>query len=261
MRHFSGEFEGIRLLMADELDLITGGEGEDTDDIQEPPPANLSHTFAFERRENSTWTPTSSGGFRGYPGGGVGALDGPPTDRNLCAGNGQWDPNLGQAPAVPSNWNYHLDWTADKLAATLDWQIRQQSDYQTREYAGFIWADGTGGLHTSNLAIGNGGTVDFTQFTPQQLGFSSWNQVVGIVHNHPNGFGPSAQDMTQLKYFADLAGGPDASQVRTYISTTGGIQEYNYLGANVLSNNSLQEAQNAARRAQQSGNYHPEKGC
>lgn len=34
MRHFSGEFEGIRPLMADELNLIAGGEGEDTDDVQ-----------------------------------------------------------------------------------------------------------------------------------------------------------------------------------------------------------------------------------
>lgn len=38
MRHFSGEFEGIRLLMMDELDLIAGGEGEDTDDVPPPPP-------------------------------------------------------------------------------------------------------------------------------------------------------------------------------------------------------------------------------
>ena len=33
MRHYSGEFEGIRLLMLDELDAIAGGDGEDTDDI------------------------------------------------------------------------------------------------------------------------------------------------------------------------------------------------------------------------------------
>ena len=38
MRHFSGEFEGIRLLMADELDAIAGGDGEDTDDNTPPPP-------------------------------------------------------------------------------------------------------------------------------------------------------------------------------------------------------------------------------
>lgn len=37
MRHFSGEFGGLRLLMADELDLIAGGEGEDTDDVPDPP--------------------------------------------------------------------------------------------------------------------------------------------------------------------------------------------------------------------------------
>ena len=35
MRHFSGEFVGMRPLMADELDLIAGGEGEDTDDVSE----------------------------------------------------------------------------------------------------------------------------------------------------------------------------------------------------------------------------------
>lgn len=35
MRHFSGEFEGVRLLMADELDRIAGGEGEDTDEVPE----------------------------------------------------------------------------------------------------------------------------------------------------------------------------------------------------------------------------------
>lgn len=32
MRHFSGEFKGVRPLMADELDRISGGDGEDTDD-------------------------------------------------------------------------------------------------------------------------------------------------------------------------------------------------------------------------------------
>jgi hypothetical protein len=37
MRHFSGEFEGVRLLMLDELDAIVGGDGEDTDDVQTPP--------------------------------------------------------------------------------------------------------------------------------------------------------------------------------------------------------------------------------
>lgn len=33
MRHFSGEFSGVRLLMLDELEAIAGGEGEDTDDV------------------------------------------------------------------------------------------------------------------------------------------------------------------------------------------------------------------------------------
>lgn len=33
MRHFSGEFDGMRLLMEDELDLVAGGDGEDADQI------------------------------------------------------------------------------------------------------------------------------------------------------------------------------------------------------------------------------------
>jgi hypothetical protein len=35
MRHFSGDFVGVRLLMDDELEKIAGGEGEDTDDVQD----------------------------------------------------------------------------------------------------------------------------------------------------------------------------------------------------------------------------------
>jgi len=47
MRHFSGEFEGIRLLMLDELEAIAGGDGEDTDSPPndgdgDPPPAACS---------------------------------------------------------------------------------------------------------------------------------------------------------------------------------------------------------------------------
>lgn len=33
MRHFSGDTNGLRLLMEDELQKISGGEGEDTDDV------------------------------------------------------------------------------------------------------------------------------------------------------------------------------------------------------------------------------------
>lgn len=36
MRHFSGEFTGLRLLMEDELELIAGGDGEDGDELPEP---------------------------------------------------------------------------------------------------------------------------------------------------------------------------------------------------------------------------------
>jgi len=38
MRHFSGDFKGVRLLMLDELDAIAGGDGEDTDSPPAPDP-------------------------------------------------------------------------------------------------------------------------------------------------------------------------------------------------------------------------------
>ena len=54
MRHFSGEFEGVRLLMSDELDLIAGGDGEDTDDV--PPPKDLDPcTRNFLTNQLSSW--------------------------------------------------------------------------------------------------------------------------------------------------------------------------------------------------------------
>lgn len=50
MRHFSGEFEGIRLLMLDELDAIVGGEGEDTDDVPTPDPNDNEEIVVTGRR-------------------------------------------------------------------------------------------------------------------------------------------------------------------------------------------------------------------
>lgn len=35
MRHFSGELDGMRLLMADELEKVAGGDAEDGDDVPE----------------------------------------------------------------------------------------------------------------------------------------------------------------------------------------------------------------------------------
>lgn len=49
MRHFSGEFEGVRLLMADELDQIAGGAGEDTDDIQEDRLTDCERNFLTQQ--------------------------------------------------------------------------------------------------------------------------------------------------------------------------------------------------------------------
>ncbi len=38
MRHFDEEFSGMRLLCLDELEMVSGGDGEDTDDNPDTPP-------------------------------------------------------------------------------------------------------------------------------------------------------------------------------------------------------------------------------
>ncbi|AXA92728.1 hypothetical protein [Massilia sp. YMA4] len=50
MRHFSGEFDGVRLLMEDELDLIAGGDGEDGD---ENPTTTLPTVTVVGNRDNT----------------------------------------------------------------------------------------------------------------------------------------------------------------------------------------------------------------
>jgi hypothetical protein len=50
MRHFSGDLAGMRLLMADELERIPGGYGEDEDTgaPQDPPPAPVNAPAEFD---------------------------------------------------------------------------------------------------------------------------------------------------------------------------------------------------------------------
>ena len=74
MRHFSGELDGLRLLMADELDLIAGGDGEDTDDVTTLPPVIVTATpppgysgvgqYYFG---NSWWGPYNNATFYSIP--------------------------------------------------------------------------------------------------------------------------------------------------------------------------------------------------
>lgn len=42
MRHFSSEVGGLRLLMEDELSQVSGGEGEDSDELPVMPPIGVT---------------------------------------------------------------------------------------------------------------------------------------------------------------------------------------------------------------------------
>lgn len=74
MRHFSGEFEGVRLLLADELDAIAGGNGDDTDDVVEPPPPDQINEIVVTAGRSYVDLPLGQlfffHGFGGMPSGG-----------------------------------------------------------------------------------------------------------------------------------------------------------------------------------------------
>lgn len=63
MRHFSGDMDGIRLLMADELLLIAGGDGEDGDSV---PEEEITEVIIKGQRKPSTY---SGGGVFTWPSG------------------------------------------------------------------------------------------------------------------------------------------------------------------------------------------------
>lgn len=60
MRHFSGDLAGMRLLMADELERIAGGYGEDEDTSAPPTPAaapdEFTSCYANFNSGTSTWS-------------------------------------------------------------------------------------------------------------------------------------------------------------------------------------------------------------
>ncbi|WP_154667221.1 hypothetical protein [Niveispirillum irakense] len=172
MRHFSGEFEGIRLLMGDELEQIAGGEGEDTDDL-----------IPFDECQ---------------------------------------------------------DRRSDGLAQALGNRIANAPDTANIEYGAVIFRNADGTLGQTRMLIGNSSGVPDFNSSPQSLGFSSWTQVVGILHSHPtvhssgaqitpdwNHDKPSGNDWQYMDWIASQSG-VDTNNLRQYIYHAGQMNEYYY---------------------------------
>lgn len=205
MRHFSGEFEGVRLLMADELDLIAGGEGEDTDDVPEDP------------------------------------------------------------------WDSCNDRKTDNRAQQLANAMAGMGGISNTEYGAVIYRGNDGQLHTSNILTGDHDSVDGMQ-SLQQLGLTSWSQVVGVIHSHPTTYidangnsqpvgpnahwdKPSGSDHAYMDFIANQ--GVSVNNLRQYIYHNGSVSEYIY---NQNNNTSL-SGDDRWMSSVKSNNYDPNAQC
>lgn len=213
MRHFSGEFSGLRLLMADELLEIAGGEGEDTDDVPPPPPEPDDIVVNGQRLSNNWYyTPPLVTGGGGYGGGG--------------SGNGPED-DYRDAPDTPcvettfASSSVSLDRVNNAAASAAD-AINATGNAWKWEYGSFIYEYGGHVLFTPPFTNQNGGEVTFnTALLPPGA------HVLGIIHNQPDGFGgadqrfPSAADWTAYDALAGhTAGGKTFdSNMLNYITT------------------------------------------
>ena len=214
MRHFSGEFEAPPPLMADELDLIAGGEGEDTDDVQPPPQTEIVVTASgrgwdqptwdlyLNYYTNINWTSPATGAGGGSGSGSGGEAD---VDQRACE------------------------------AANL---IRSQPNDQNVEYGYFIISDANGTRLSPMFTSNESDRIRFggdDRLTLAEIGATSWDQVKGFVHNHPHtedyGFIPGdPNQLNKMPSKADWAiadaiagqSGGEASEFRLYIMDQSG---------------------------------------
>jgi len=188
MRHFSGEFEGIRLLMEDELDLIAGGEGEDTDDVQRPDLVNEPDIVVNGKRFKQ----------------GVEV----PLD---------WIYNPGPTPPPDFyDWQQNqceTDLQTDVLARQIEGLIKAKADWNSREYGAVIYeVNGvikmgplTRGMTVAEAAASGLPAPETRISLPSDLGNG---QIIGVVHSHPDVGYSAAEDIIN-RYPSLYSGGGD----------------------------------------------------
>jgi hypothetical protein len=138
MRHFSGELEGLRLLMADELDLIAGGDGEDTDDQPQPPPTELEQIVVTANVTTQSFIVGQLFHFYGTggtpTGGGVGGVGGGPPTPDCKETQVEFDASATadpDAPAIVAQLSNAIEQQSDRVRAIPNSLV---VDYPTADY-------------------------------------------------------------------------------------------------------------------------------
>lgn len=209
MRHFSGEFSGIRLLMADELAQIAGGDGEDTDDVAPPAVEEVvvtapSYTYPIYPVPE----PVIGGG------GGDGGSGNPEDDY----------PDVPETPCVETSFaasSVSLDRVNNAAKAAAD-AIVATGNSGKWEYGAFIYEYGGQVLFTPLFTNQRNGSVDFSSSA-----VPAGAHVLAMIHNQPHDpFGPdqrrpSEEDWDAYDQLAgrDIGGRTFDSNMLTYILT------------------------------------------
>lgn len=195
MRHFSGEeeFQGIRLLMLDELELVSGGNGDDTDDIARQDLVGESDIVVNGTRFRYGVEVPIDWVFPYTP---------PPPPESGEDGYQEWRQKECQT-----------DLAADVNARQIEALIKAQPDWKSREYGAVIYeVNGvikmgplTKGM-TAAEATALGLPAPETRIkVPSDLGNG---QILAVVHSHPDIGYSNAEDLLN-RYPSDYSGGGD----------------------------------------------------
>lgn len=168
------------------------------------------------------YPPLPGGGGGGDGGGGGGGYQDPRPDYDDCD-----------------------DRASDTKAADINDEINDKPDSNTREYGALLYRDANGDIQRTRLLSGdNWSLTELAGLLPADLGFDSWDQVVGLVHSHPtmNNVGteanpiwlpstpeshhdrPSSGDWVNADFY--IRNGANEENFTLYISHDGVIKEY-----------------------------------
>ncbi|MFN3815568.1 hypothetical protein [Brevundimonas sp.] len=169
-------------------------------------------------------------------------------------------PGPPEAPPRPDGWSDCADRAIDDLAETAANLINELPTADRQEFGYLIWRDAAGDFHLSSRIDGDNNSLTGLNpaSAPSDFGFSSWTQVVGIIHSHPTerqlsdgtwvpvdpsaGHDlPNAGDWEWPDFL--VSQGADAAQFRQYLLHDGRLTEFN------LYNNQTGARQNQATNA------------
>lgn len=165
------------------------------------------------------------------------------------------------------------DRAVDTLAADINAEIQQAPNKDIHEYGALIYRDENGNLQRTALLEGNNYSLTaLSGALPSELGFTSWEQVVGFIHSHPSMVEqedgsyipitpesrwdlPSSGDWA----FADfLRGMNNDHNLTLYISHNGTVKEFDLYDNRDQSRDTTKGSEG---HGNESGDYNPGAAC